>query len=55
CEIKMEIARMIWGSDEYYKVWHTSDTDLIGALSHFTEAEILLQERLALGNLLKNE
>ena len=54
-EIKMEISRMIWGSDERYKVWHASDTDLIGALSHFTEAEILLQERLALGNLLKNE
>jgi len=50
-EIKTEIARMIWGSNERYKVWHASDTDLIGALSHFTEAEELLRDRLALGNL----
>ena len=54
-EIKMEISRMIWGPDERYKVWHASDTDLIGALSYFTEAEELLRERFALGNLLKNE
>ena len=50
-EIKMEIARMIWGQEERYKVWHVSDTDLIGALSYFNEAEELLRERLALGNL----
>jgi len=50
-EIKMEISRMLWGTDERYKVFHVSDTDLIGALSYFSEAEELLRERLALGNL----
>ena len=50
-EIKMEIARMIWGTNERYKVWHTNDTELIGALSYSIEAEDLLRERLALGNL----
>ncbi len=50
-EIKMEIARMIWGSNERYKIWHKDDTELISALSYFIEAEELLSDRLALGEL----
>ncbi|MFC1651230.1 S41 family peptidase, partial [Candidatus Latescibacterota bacterium] len=50
-EIKMQIARMTWGTNEYYKVWHNNDTELISALSYFIEAEELLRNRLALGNL----
>ncbi len=47
-EIKSEIARMIWGSEERYRVWQVDDTELIGAMSYFSEAEDLLSRRLAL-------
>ncbi len=50
-EIKMEIARMIWGTEERYRVWYTDDTELINALSYFEEAEDLLKKRLAIGKL----
>ena len=50
-EIKMEIARMIWGPEERYRVWHTDDTELISALLYFEEAEDLLKKRLAIGKL----
>jgi len=50
-EIKMEIARMIWGSEERYRMWHTDDTELISTLSYFEEAENLLKKRLAIGKL----
>ena len=50
-EIKMEIARMIWGTEERYRVWHTDDTELSSALSYFEEAEDLLKKRLAIGKL----
>ncbi len=54
-EIKQEIARMLWGSDERYKVWHTSDNELHEALTYFDEAEGLLEKRLALGENAKDE
>jgi len=47
-EIKGEIARMVWGSEERYRMWQTDDSELIGALSYFDEAEKLLKRRLAL-------
>jgi len=50
-EIKMEIARMIWDSEERYRVWHADDTELISALSYFEEAENLLKKRLTIGKL----
>lgn len=50
-EIKMEIARMIWGSEKRYMMWHTDDTELISALSYFEEAEDLLKKRLTIGKL----
>lgn len=54
-EIKQEIARMLWGSDERYKVWHTSDNELKEALTYFDEAEDLLEKRLAIGDNAKDE
>ena len=48
-EIKQEIARMIWGSEERYKVWHTDDTELKEALSYLNEAEELMEERISMG------
>ncbi|MFC1485408.1 S41 family peptidase [Candidatus Latescibacterota bacterium] len=50
-EIKMELARMIWGSDSRYRIWDTSDIELMGALTYFDEAEELLNQRLAIGKL----
>jgi carboxyl-terminal processing protease len=50
-EIKMEIARIIWGSEYRYRVWHRDDTELIGALSYFSDAQDLLTRRLAIGKL----
>ncbi len=47
-EIRQEIARMIWGSQERYRVWHQHDTELSGALACFEQAEDLLTRRLAL-------
>ncbi len=47
-EIKQEIARMLWGTEERYKVWHTDDTQLIESLSYFNEAEDLLKKHLAM-------
>ncbi|HDY87090.1 MAG TPA: hypothetical protein ENH82_03115 [bacterium] len=47
-EIKQEIARMLWGTEERYKVWHTDDTQLIGSLTFFEEAEDLLERYLAI-------
>jgi len=46
-EIKQEIARMKWGPEERLRVWHTEDTELIGAISWFDDAESLLKSRLA--------
>ncbi|HDY88041.1 MAG TPA: PDZ domain-containing protein [bacterium] len=53
--IKMEIARMLWGTEERYKIWHTEDTELISALSYFEEAGNLLERRLALGEIKQDE
>ncbi len=50
-EIKMEMARMLWGTDERYQVWHSEDTELKEAITYFEDAEELLQRRLAIGNL----
>ncbi|MBN1291341.1 MAG: S41 family peptidase [Candidatus Latescibacteria bacterium] len=50
-EIKQEIARMIWGSEARYRIWHTDDTELITSLSYFDEASDLLTRRLAIGDL----
>ncbi|MFC1528643.1 S41 family peptidase [Candidatus Latescibacterota bacterium] len=50
-EIKQEIARMKWGSEERYKVWHTDDKELKEALVYFDEAEELLKKRIAMGDL----
>jgi carboxyl-terminal processing protease len=47
-EIKQEIARMIWGSEESYKVWHTDDSELDQAVALLPESEELLNKRLAL-------
>jgi len=49
--IKQEIARMKWGSEARYRVWHTEDTELISALSCFEDASELLAQRLAIGDL----
>jgi hypothetical protein len=49
--IKQEIARMIWGSEERYRVMHTADTELITALVYFDDAAELLARRLAIGDL----
>ena len=48
-EIKGEIARMIWGDEERFKVWQLDDTELFGALSYSEEARDMLDKRLALG------
>lgn len=50
-ELKMEIARVLWGSDARYRVWHADDSELAETMTHFTDAEELLENRLALGNL----
>ncbi|MFA6471831.1 MAG: S41 family peptidase [Candidatus Latescibacterota bacterium] len=47
-ELKQEIARMVWGSVERYKVWHVDDTELTVALGYFDMANDLLTRRLAL-------
>ncbi len=48
-EVKMELARMIWGNDYRYRVFDSGDTELIGALQYFPEAANLLNQRIALG------
>ncbi|MBT4485006.1 MAG: hypothetical protein HOC71_15170, partial [Candidatus Latescibacteria bacterium] len=50
-EIKQEIARMKWGGEERYKVWHTDDKELKEAIVYFEEAEDLLKKRIAMGDL----
>ncbi|MCE5250619.1 S41 family peptidase [bacterium] len=50
-EIKQEIARIKWGSEARYRIWHTDDTELINTLTFFDEASELLAKRLAIGNL----
>jgi len=47
-ELKQEIARILWGTDERYKVWHTEDTQLSEALTYFNEASDLLKRRLVI-------
>ncbi|MDP2984549.1 MAG: S41 family peptidase, partial [Candidatus Latescibacter sp.] len=47
-ELKQEIARMVWGSEERYRVWHVDDTELTSALGDFDQANDLLTRRLAL-------
>ncbi len=47
-ELKQEIARMIWGAEERYRVWHEDDTELRDALVCFDQARDLLARRLAL-------
>lgn len=47
-ELKQEIARMIWGSEERYRVWHQDDTELAATLACFDQARSLLARRLAL-------
>jgi carboxyl-terminal processing protease len=48
-ELKGEIARMLWGDNERFRIWQTDDTELYGALSYFEDADDLLRRRLALG------
>jgi hypothetical protein len=48
-EVKMELARMIWGGEYRYRVYDGTDTELIGAVQFFPEAADLLNQRLALG------
>jgi carboxyl-terminal processing protease len=47
-ELKQEIARMVWGPEERFRVWHTDDTELITAMRYFPQATELLASRLAL-------
>ena len=47
-EIKREIARMVWGSEERFRIWQIDDTELIGALSYFGEARELMEKRIAM-------
>jgi carboxyl-terminal processing protease len=47
-EIKQELARMIWGPEERYRVWHEDDTELSAAVACFPQAIELLTSRLAL-------
>jgi len=47
-EIKGEIARMVWGDEERFKVWQTDDTELSKAVSYFDEAQELLERRIAM-------
>jgi carboxyl-terminal processing protease len=47
-ELKQEIARMVWGSEERYRVWHAADIELDGAIGSFDMANDLLTRRLAL-------
>lgn len=47
-ELKQEIARMIWGTEQRYRVWHVDDTELIAAVAHFDQAKQMLTNRLAL-------
>ncbi len=45
-EIRQEIARMKWGPEERYRVWHEDDTELIAAMELFPRSEELLAARL---------
>ena len=47
-ELKQEIARMTWGPEQRYRVWHVDDTELTAALAHFEQAKQMLASRLAL-------
>lgn len=47
-EIKQEIARMIWGPEERYRMWHRDDTELESAVACFDQARELLAQRLAM-------
>ncbi|MHB9028669.1 MAG: S41 family peptidase [Candidatus Latescibacterota bacterium] len=47
-EIKQEIARMIWGTEERYRMWHRDDTELDSAVACFDQARELLAQRLAM-------
>ncbi|HUT63801.1 MAG TPA: S41 family peptidase [Anaerolineae bacterium] len=47
--IKREIARMLRGPEEYFRILCTDDTELKQALSYFGEAEELLKKRIAMG------
>ena len=49
-EIKQEIARIVWSPEARFRVWYSSDTELISALAYFGEAEELLKRRIAMGN-----
>jgi carboxyl-terminal processing protease len=48
-EIKQEIARIVWGPDARYRVWHTDDVQLLEAMDSFADAGELLRERISLG------
>lgn len=47
-ELKQEIARMVWGPEERYRVWHSDDTELSAAMACLPQATGLLASRLAL-------
>jgi carboxyl-terminal processing protease len=47
-EIKQEIARMNWGAEERYRVWHLDDTELTAAVACFPREVELLAERIAI-------
>lgn len=47
-ELKQEIARMVWGPEERYLVWHRDDTELARAAAVFGQAEALLAERVTI-------
>ena len=46
-ELKQEIARMVWGPDYRFMLWHDKDEELKSALTYFGEAEKLLKKRLS--------
>lgn len=45
-ELKQEIARIKWGPEERYRVWHQDDTELAAAMALFPQSEELLAARL---------
>ncbi len=47
-ELKQELARMVWGAEQRYRVWHVADTELTETVAHFEQAKQLLASRLAL-------
>jgi len=47
-EIRKEIARIVWGGKERFRVWYQHDPDLVSVLACFDQAEELLERRIAM-------